>query len=124
MRFILDILRGAIIGIANVIPGVSGGTMAVVMGVYDKILIAATNIVKDFKGSLKTLLPYGVGLLLGILGFAQILEFLFANFPVPTAFAFPNGSYEVYVCRYVPGTAEEFVAEEVRLLNECYNAAK
>lgn len=88
MHLILDILRGAIIGIANVIPGVSGGTMAVVMGIYDKILFAATNIGKDWKGSLKTLLPYGIGLLLGILGFAQVLEFLFANFPIPTAFAF------------------------------------
>ena len=37
MRFILEALKGAMIGIANVIPGVSGGTMAVVMGIYDKI---------------------------------------------------------------------------------------
>ena len=58
MRFILEALKGAMIGIANVIPGVSGGTMAVVMGIYDKILMAATNIVKDFKGSVKTLLPW------------------------------------------------------------------
>ncbi len=35
MRFILEALKGAMIGIANVIPGVSGGTMAVVMGIYD-----------------------------------------------------------------------------------------
>ncbi len=88
MRFILEALKGAMIGIANVIPGVSGGTMAVVMGIYDKILMAATNIVKDFKGSVKTLLPYVIGLLAGVLGFARVLEYLFAYFPVPTAFAF------------------------------------
>ncbi len=88
MRFILEALKGAMIGIANVIPGVSGGTMAVVMGIYDKILVAATNIVKDFKGSVKTLLPYVIGLLVGVLGFARVLEYLFAHFPVPTAFAF------------------------------------
>lgn len=88
MRFILEALKGAMIGIANVIPGVSGGTMAVVMGIYDKILMAATSIVKDFKASVKTLLPYVIGLLAGVLGFARVLEYLFAHFPVPTAFAF------------------------------------
>lgn len=43
---------------------------------------------------------------------------------VPTKEVFPHGSYEVYVCYFTEGTAEEFVAEEIRLLNECYNAVK
>ena len=38
MNFILDMLKGAVIGIANVIPGVSGGTMAVSMGLYTKLI--------------------------------------------------------------------------------------
>ena len=40
---------------------------------------------------------------------------------VPTAEAFPHGGYEVAVCRYVPGSGEEFAREQLRLLNECYN---
>ncbi len=43
---------------------------------------------------------------------------------VPTKEVFPHGSYEVYVCYFTQGTAEEFVAEEIRLLNECHKAAK
>ena len=43
MTWLMDILRGVVIGIANVIPGVSGGTMAVSMGIYDKFIHAVTN---------------------------------------------------------------------------------
>ena len=37
MKFFIDILKGMVIGLANIIPGVSGGTMMVSMGIYDKI---------------------------------------------------------------------------------------
>ncbi len=48
MKFI-NLIYGAIIGVANIIPGVSGGTMAVVLGVYDHIINAVANLRKDFK---------------------------------------------------------------------------
>jgi hypothetical protein len=41
---------------------------------------------------------------------------------VPTAEAFPHVSYEVYVCRYTPGSGEEFATDQLRLLTKCYNA--
>ena len=43
------ICKGAVIGIANIIPGVSGGTMMVVMGIYDKLIHAITHIKSEFK---------------------------------------------------------------------------
>ena len=43
MKHIIDLLKGMVIGISNVIPGVSGGTMAVVMGIYDKIIFIKKN---------------------------------------------------------------------------------
>ncbi|MBP3543709.1 MAG: DUF368 domain-containing protein, partial [Lachnospiraceae bacterium] len=42
MNFLLDIIRGVFIGVANVIPGVSGGTMAVSFGVYDRLISSLT----------------------------------------------------------------------------------
>lgn len=89
MNFILDIIRGAVIGIANIIPGVSGGTMMVTMGIYDKLLGSITGIVKNFKKSIKTLLPYIIGMAVGIGAFAFLLtKLLLPKFPLPTAFAF------------------------------------
>jgi len=89
MKFILDIIRGAVIGIANIIPGVSGGTMMVTMGIYDKLLGSIAGIVKNFKKSIKTLFPYLIGMAVGIVGFAFLLTtILLPKAPLPTAFAF------------------------------------
>ncbi|MCR5824207.1 MAG: DUF368 domain-containing protein [Lachnospiraceae bacterium] len=88
LKFILDILRGIVIGVANIIPGVSGGTMMVSMGIYDDIISSINNLFKNFKKSLLTLLPYGIGMVAGIVGFAFAIEWLFAKFPIPTALLF------------------------------------
>ena len=89
MNFILDIIRGAVIGIANIIPGVSGGTMMVTMGIYDKLIGSITGIFKQFKKSMKTLLPYIIGMAAGIGAFSFLLtKVLLPKAPLPTAFAF------------------------------------
>lgn len=88
MKFIIDIIKGIFVGIANVIPGVSGGTMAVSFGIYDKILSSISNIFKDFKKSIKTLLPIGIGMVLGIVGFSFIITILLKNQPFVTASSF------------------------------------
>ena len=76
LNWILDVLRGAVMGIANIIPGVSGGTMAVSMGIYDRMIYAVNNIVKKFKESLKTLLPIVIGMLIGLFAFAALIGHL------------------------------------------------
>lgn len=88
MELIKDILKGILIGIANIIPGVSGGTMAVSMGIYDKIISSITNLFHQFKKSVFTLLPYLIGMGLGIVGLSFIIQFLFDRFPVQTNFLF------------------------------------
>ena len=52
MKALKDILKGMVIGIANIIPGVSGGTMMVAMGIYDKLIHCITHIFKEFKKSI------------------------------------------------------------------------
>ena len=88
LNYIKEILRGVFIGVANIIPGVSGGTIALSMGVYEKIISAINNIKKDFKNSIKTLLPYGIGAVLGIVILSFIIEFCLAKFELPTLMAF------------------------------------
>lgn len=88
MDFVKDVLRGILIGVANVIPGVSGGTIALSMGIYERILDAINHLKSDFKGSIKTLLPYIIGIIIGVLGLAFIIEFLLERYPAPTIFAF------------------------------------
>ena len=88
MKYIMDIIRGVLIGVANVIPGVSGGTMAVSLGVYDRLISSLTGLFKNIKKSLATLIPLFIGMAIGIVGFAFLIEYLFAKFPVATCLTF------------------------------------
>lgn len=85
---IKDILKGAVMGIANIIPGVSGGTMAVSMGIYDKIIHAVTHLFSEFKQSLKVLMPIGIGIVIAIVAVARLIEYLFGVCPFQTNLLF------------------------------------
>jgi len=88
MKIIHPLLRGVVIGIANIIPGVSGGSMMVSMGVYDTLIDCITHLFSDFKRSIKTLLPYLVGMLVGIFALAGMLTWCLSDHPLPTGTAF------------------------------------
>lgn len=83
-----SILKGMVMGIANVIPGVSGGTMAVSMGIYDKLIHSVTHLVSEFKKSMKFLIPVGIGMVLGIILLSQLIGLMFEHFPIQTNLLF------------------------------------
>lgn len=82
------LLQGMVVGIANIIPGVSGGTMMVAMGLYDKLIHAITHLKSEFKESLKLLAPIFLGAGIAIVALSRLFEFLLENYPIPTNFAF------------------------------------
>ena len=88
MSFIINMICGAIIGIANIIPGVSGGTMAVMLNIYDKLISSVTELRKNFKKSVLFLIPVAVGGGVGIVAFSKLLEYLLDPHPMPTFFFF------------------------------------
>ena len=88
MNFLFDIIKGMLIGVANIIPGVSGGTMMVSMGVYEKIIGVVNNLFKDIKKSILTLLPLGIGMLLGVAVFSFIIPWCLEVYPLPTSLCF------------------------------------
>jgi len=88
MTFFMDVLKGTLIGIANIIPGVSGGTMAVSLGIYDKLIASISNLLSDLKNSIKTLLPLLIGMAIGIVGFTYAIEYLLSQHTFVTCMAF------------------------------------
>lgn len=78
------ILKGMIMGIANIIPGVSGGTLAVSMGIYDKLIHSVTHLFKEFKESMKFLIPMFLGMGIALVGLSFIIEPAFEHFPLQT----------------------------------------
>lgn len=85
---IKQILQGMVVGIANIIPGVSGGTMMVAMGLYDRLIHAITHLKSEFKDSMKLLIPIFAGAGVAIVALSRLFEFLLATYPIPTNFAF------------------------------------
>lgn len=87
-HFLKNFACGAAIGIAMIIPGVSGGTIAVITNVYDKIIGAISNIFKDFKNSILFLLPILVGAVAAFAAMYFPLKYALAYAPLPTALLF------------------------------------
>lgn len=87
-NFFIDAAKGATIGVAMIIPGVSGGTLAVLLNVYDKLIGAISNILKDFKNSVKTLLPIMLGAVLAVAAAFFPLKYALKYAPFPTVMLF------------------------------------
>lgn len=85
---IKNVLKGVVIGLANVIPGVSGGTMMVSMGIYDKLIHCITHLFSEFKKSVLFLLPIFIGMGIAVVVVPFGIEFLFAEYPFQTNLLF------------------------------------
>ena len=87
-----NIIGGIAVGIANVIPGVSGGTMMVILGIFNRLTESIGNIFKienqNRKDDILFLFQILAGAGIGVVGFAKILEFLFNHFPTQTMYWF------------------------------------
>lgn len=85
---IKNVLKGMVIGIANIIPGVSGGTMAVSMGIYDRLISCISHPFKDFKNNVLFLMPIALGMGIAIVASAFGIDYLFESFPFQTNLLF------------------------------------
>ena len=85
---ILLMIKGMIIGIANVIPGVSGGTLMITLGIYEQIISTISHLFNNIKKNLKFIIPLGIGMGLAILLFSKLIGYSLENFPFATTFFF------------------------------------
>lgn len=88
MAYFRIFLSGMVIGIANAIPGVSGGTMAVVLNVYDRLIALVSLNLKKILRDLPFALLLVAGAGTGIILFAKLISGLFDSYPVPTTWFF------------------------------------
>ena len=88
MNMFKNIIKGMMIVIANIMPGVSGGTLAVSMGIYDKLIHCITHILSEFKESMKFLLPIFAGAGIALVALTFVIEALFQYYPIPTNLLF------------------------------------
>lgn len=70
----IRLLKGAAVGIGGILPGLSGGVLAVIFGIYDKLLAFLGNITKNTKTNLRYFLPVAIGAIVGLVFFSAIVE--------------------------------------------------
>lgn len=85
---ILLIIKGMIIGLANVIPGVSGGTLMITLGIYEQVIDTISHFFTNFKKNLKFIIPLGIGVILSLLLFSKIIGLSLEKFPFATTLFF------------------------------------
>ena len=82
------VIKGFFFGIANIIPGVSGGTIALTMGVYEDLIEIISHFFKDIKKSLNFIVPFGIGAVLSILLMSKLISASLEKFPIATTLFF------------------------------------
>lgn len=104
LRTVIDLVRGALIGFAEVVPGVSGGTVALIVGVYETLIGAAASVVRAVLAIVRgrtavaaarlqdvrwrVVVPIGVGMAAAVVVGAAVLEPLIEQYPVQTRAVF------------------------------------
>ena len=88
MNKLFDFFIGILLGAGAILPGVSSGVICVILGMYDKLINSIFNLFKDFKKNFFYLLSIGLGGVIGVFLFGNILKMLFNTFPTQTSFCF------------------------------------
>ena len=81
LKFLGKVLQGALIGLGAVLPGISGGVLSVVFGVYRPIMELLADPLRKWKTHLPRLLPYMIGSAAGFLGVANLLSYVLETYP-------------------------------------------
>ena len=88
MKYIVLTVKGFIMGIANIIPGVSGGTIALILGIYEELVNRVSHIFDNLIDNIKYILPIFIGIALSLLIMSGVINYSYENFPLPTMMFF------------------------------------
>lgn len=105
------ILLGFIIGMGAIIPGLSGGVLAISLGLYPQIINSIINLRSKFKDSITFLIPFGIAALLGMFAFGVLMKPLLENYEKSVIWLFMG-----LITGSIPSLIKEATKKEFRLL--------
>lgn len=88
VEFLFRIAEGTLIGLGAVLPGISGGVLCVIFGVYKPVMELLSHPFKNFKTHVPKLMPIIIGVIIGFLGIANVLAFFLEKYPAPSVCLF------------------------------------
>lgn len=88
MSWLIRLIKGVVIALGFILPGVSGGVLAAILGIYERMLSFLAHIRRNFKADFFYFLPVGIGGILGIGLLSRPLEFLLAHYQVIVLWGF------------------------------------
>jgi putative membrane protein len=105
--FMLAFVLGVVIGLAIIVPGVSGSTVAIMFGMYAALLYAIGNIFNDFKRCVSYLIPIGIGAAIGFIGGFLVIQEVFGKYMLAVVCLFAG-----LMCGAVPAITNEISGEK------------
>jgi len=78
--WIIRLLKGVMVGIGFITPGLSGGVLAVVFGIYERLMRFLGNLREKFIQNILFFLPVGIGGVIGVVAFSAVVDFAFTNY--------------------------------------------
>ena len=88
MGFLVNYLKGIIVGIGGIAPGLSGSVMLLILGLYEKIVNIIGGFFKNIKNNIIFLIPVGLGMGTGVILFSKIVDFMLENYEFHTRYLF------------------------------------
>ena len=88
LNWIVAVLKGTLVGLAIVIPGVSGGSMLLTIGVYEDAVSITSKDKARRRAAIKKLIPYAIGIVLGVVALSFVVTWLLSNFEFFTILLF------------------------------------
>jgi putative membrane protein len=118
LKTIRNFFNGMAFGITETVPGVSGGTIAIILGFYFDLIRSINNFAKSPKTSLRFLIPLLFGVIAGILLFSSVMRYLLEQFAFPTMLLFIGLIVGIipHIFSKVAGKGRKFGAKEIILV--------
>ena len=88
LSWLTRIIKGIVIALGFILPGISGGVLAAILGIYERMIVFLAHPFKDFKENVLYFIPVAIGMLLGIGLFSYPIEYLLENYQVFVLWSF------------------------------------
>lgn len=87
-EWLFRLVKGVLVGIGFIVPGLSGGVLAVILGIYEPLMRFLGNLREKFIRNVLFFLPVGIGGVIGVVAFSAVVDFAFSNFAAPFIWLF------------------------------------